>query len=178
MDYFALGLGVGVLAGLLVYGARLLALRRRAAACCRYDERQQAARGRAFRAAFLTHLIYAALVTVLTAGGASWLDVPEALFLGVVIAVGVFAQVCIWNDAYFELSEKPRATILPLVLLGVLQLLNVWRHVAEDGWLPGGRIDFITLMGLSVGALMLLTVVTALIKLSADRRREARDEES
>ena len=176
---YALGLGIGILAGLLIFAVYRLANKggrgRRD-----YDERQIAAQGRAARAAMYAHLIYAAAAIIgYAAFGLRFIDLPGAMMLGVCLSVGVFAVSCIWNDAYFTAANSPRSSIAALAAFALLQILSVWRHVRDAGWFPnGGMMDSIVVIALGCAGLMLLVIVTALVKFAAERRQEAHDEES
>ena len=176
---YALGLGAGILVGLLVLAITRLANRRRGG-CREYDERQIAAQGKAARAAMFAHLIYAAVAIIcFSAAGLRFIDLPGTMMVGICVSVGVFAISCIWNDAYFSASKSPRASLGAFALVALLQIANAWRHVADEGWFPnGGAMDSIVVMALCCAGLMLAVIVTALVRFAAERRQEARDEES
>lgn len=180
MNDYAMGLGFGMIVALGAYGIFALAARRKKDGCAQqYDERQLAAQGKAAKAAMLTHLAYAAVCIVYFAGWEpKWLDVPTAMFFGIALAAGVYAVYCILHDAYFSISRSPRITLVGLAAVAAVQFLNAGRHIAAEGMLPGGKPDMMVSMSLACGALMAVVLVTALIKLAADKRQEARDEES
>ncbi len=174
---YAIGLGIGVLAGLAGYLIWWLACGRK---CGRkYDERQIAAQGRAAKAAFFTNLIYtAACIAVFTAMEAPSAVVQTALFLGLLLSVGVYAVVCILRDAYFNLSDSPRKTLILLGVLAAIQFLNVWRNFPERGLFSNGEPVVMVWMPLMTGAVIVIVIATSLIKLAADKGRGSRDEES
>ena len=176
---YALGLGVGILVGLLVYAIYRLA-NKGCGSRREYDERQLAAQGKAARAAMFAHLIYAAVAILChSAAGLHFVDLSGAMMLGICISVGVFAVSCIWNDAYFSASKSPRASLFAFGAIALIQITNAWRHVADEGWFPNdGAMDSIVVMAIGCAGLMLLVIVTALVKFAAEKREEARDEES
>lgn len=176
MEAFSIGLGAAVMFALAcVLGGKLA---KRGAPAAEYDERQIAAQGRAARAAIYAYMIYAALGILLYGAGVRWFGLPEALFLGMAVTVGVFAVVCIWEDAYFRFTDRPGRQLIPMGLLLVVQALSIWRHVESEGWMPGGQFDPVVAMNLSCAALLVVTIGTALLRLGSERRREANDEES
>jgi len=173
MNAYAMGLGIGIMAGLAVYAIFSLAFRKKNGCAREYDERQIAAQGKAAKAAMFTHMAFAAACIAFYAGWEpAWLDVPVAMFFGLTLSIGVYAVRCILHDAYFSISRSPRFTLLALAAVAALQFLNVRRHVAEEGLLPNGRMDMVVGMSLACGALMLVVLATALIKLAADKRGE------
>ncbi|MBE6908812.1 MAG: hypothetical protein E7474_04265 [Ruminococcaceae bacterium] len=173
MNAYEMGLGVGILAGLAIYAVFTLAVRKKTGCAREYDERQIAAQGKAAKAAMFTHMAFAAACIAYYAGWEpTWLDVPTAMFFGLALSIGVYAVHCILHDAYFSISRSPRYTLWALAAVAVLQFLNVGRHVTAEGLLPDGRLDLIVGMSLACGALMLVVLATALIKLTMDRRGE------
>ena len=177
MDYFAIGLGSGILTALLALG--ILKLVRRRKRTVKYDERQIAAQGKAARVAMYAYMAYAALCIVLYEGaGVQWFGIMGVLFLGMAVMIGVFSVICIWEDAYFRITDRPGRVLLPMAMILTLQLLSIWRHVESDGWLPGGRMDSVVTINLSCAALLLIVIAAALIRLGSESRQEARDEES
>ncbi len=177
INYYMLGLGIGILAGLFVYLIFRVAGRGRCAQ--KYDERQLAAQGRAAKAAFYTGMAYSAVCAVLDAARQrEWLTVSSAMFVGVVLTAGVYAISCILHDAYFNLSDSPRRTLILLTALAALQFFNAWTGFRDGGLLLDGKPNMRIVMSLSTGAMMMLVIVTALVRLTLDKRRGERDEES
>lgn len=176
---YLLGLGVGILTGLLVFVIYRLA-NKKGKGRREYDERQIAAQGRAARAAMFAHLIYAAVCIVLYAAAEkSVLDLPGAMMLGICVSVGVFAVSSIWNDAYFSASKSPHSTLFLFGVIVLVQGLNAWRHVQDEGWFPnGGQMDSIVVMALGCVGLMLAVIAAALLRFAVEKRQEAQDEES
>lgn len=180
MNDYAMGLGLGMIVALGVYGIFALAARRKKDGCAQqYDERQLAAQGKAAKAAMYTHMVYAGVCIAFSAGWSpAWLDVPTAIFFGVALSVGVYAVICVLRDAYFNISRSPRATLILLGSMAAAEFLVAGRRIEEEGLLPDGKLRMTVGMSLACGAVLAVVLVTALIKLAADKRQEARDEES
>lgn len=121
----ALGLTTGIAAGILV----IALLFRKRILDCTFDERQERARGVAFKYGFFT-LMGAMLVYGLSElAFGRWCDAMAGICLCLAAGVLVFAVICIAKDAYLSLKEKPRyvMTLFTIVsaanlVLGVIQL--------------------------------------------------------
>lgn len=87
-----------------------------------YDERQLLARGKAYKNAFFTLIIYFIVAGTLY----DFLNIRMlmsfgGLWIGICISVGVFAITCILKDAYMNLYENAKG-IMMLFLVGVLNI--------------------------------------------------------
>ena len=87
----------------------------------KFDERQVAARGVAYKWGFFSLMIYEALYTMLLVLGIRFADEPTGPILGIFVGVAVFGAVAAAKDAYTALDENPRSRWL-WPLLGVLWL--------------------------------------------------------
>ena len=87
----------------------------------KFDERQVAARGVAFKWGFFTMMIYEAAYSLLLAAGIRFADEFTGPILGIFAGVAVFGSVAAAKDAYTALDENPRSRWLWPVL-GVLWL--------------------------------------------------------
>ena len=146
----SLGYNFGMLAGVLVgalVGIGIIALLFKLKVMdLTFDERQERARGQAYKYGFWTLmgclLLYGFSDMVL----GRWCDAITGIMLCVAVAMVVFASVCIVKDAYLSLKEKPRAI---MTLLTVITLLNLavgamnWKggRVVEDGILTYGAVN-------------------------------------
>ena len=131
---YNLGMLVGVLAGALVGVGIIALLFKLKVMDLTFDERQERARGQAYKYGFWT------LLTCLLLYGFSdmvlgrWCDVITGVMLCVAVAMVVFASVCIVKDAYLSLKEKPRTV---MTLLAVVSALNL--AIGVMNW-KGGRV--------------------------------------
>jgi hypothetical protein len=165
---FLLGLcTVAALAGVIIWISR----RKRGSA--EYDERQTIARLRAYRTAFwmlAAYLCLSGLFTVAT--GLEWADAMTGSFIGICIAVTVFACISISDDAYFAINEKPR---FYLVLFAVVILANAAvtvKNLADGVFLvTDGRLNY-HCMNLVVIVTFLAISVALAIKSAGRGKRE------
>lgn len=91
-----------------------------------YDERQIAARGKAFRAGFFSMMLYFAWFMVVSTFEfelISRYNVP-IIFAGIVFGTGVFAVMAIKNDAYLKLHEKRSTQLTVLILITVVNAVS------------------------------------------------------
>lgn len=127
----------GILAGLAtVFLIRFLTKKR---GPCKYDERQMLARGEAYRAAFWTLVAYMGINGILFMGtGFVWADMLTGSFLGIFLALTVYAVVCIAKDAYLPLKEKPKtyfAILGAVVFVSLFMILVDEAPIVTDGML-------------------------------------------
>ena len=168
MNYYLLGMGVGVVCALAAFILSLFIRKKRGTYPCQYDERQIVGRGKAFQAGFFTLLIAGAVCNIWDFAsplpGGSFLWNIGALLLGVT----VFAVTAIHFDAYVGMYDSPRqflamgaCFIFAMITIG---LSNLHSHR------PEGRIIGITNFG--VGLVWIIIVIALLL-----HRRKAQKED-
>ena len=109
----------------------------------KYDERQVAARGEAFKAGFFTFVICNALIAIMEGLELQWAESTAIeVLLTVFIAIGVFAVTAIRKDAYFGFNENIRSSVILLSIIAGMNLITgIMRIVdGEDALLENGRI--------------------------------------
>ena len=142
----SLGYIFGLLVGILVGVGIVALLFKLKVMDLTFDERQERARGQAYKYGFWT------LLTCLLLYGFSdqifgrWCDVLVGAILCIAAALMVFASVCIVKDAYLSLKEKPRAVLTTLTIVAALNLaigVMNWKsgRVVEDGILTSGGVN-------------------------------------
>ena len=166
----SLGYNFGILAAVLVgalVGLGIIALLFRLKIMdLTFDERQERARGQAYKYGFWT------LITCLLLYGFSdmilgrWCDVIAGVMLCVAVAMVMFASVCIVQDAYLSLKEKPRTIMILLTVVGSLNLaigIMNWKNgrVVQDGILTFGAANGIC--GIMVLVILAVYVVNHLL---------------
>ena len=108
MNYYLLGMIVGVIFALAFFILSLFIRKKKGTYPCKYDERQMVGRGKAFQAGFFTLLSAGALCNIWDFAsplpGGSFLWNIGVLLLG----VAVFAVTAIHFDAYLSLNENPQ----------------------------------------------------------------------
>ena len=162
---YLFGLVVGVLVGVgiiaLLFKLKVMDLT--------FDERQERARGQAYKYGFWTLLSCLLLYGFSDMVLGRWCDVITGVMLCVAVAMVVFASVCIVKDAYLSLKEKPRTIMILLTVVGSLNLaigIMNWKHgrVVEDGVLTFASVNGIC------GLMTLVILVVYLVNYLLGRR--------
>ncbi len=167
---FLMGVGVAIVAALLIYAVMLVRSKKGASFCAKadFDERQVVARGVAFQAGFFTLLGCNAGAICLEAGGVTWLEHGMGYIGSLLVGVVVFALVSIHKDAYMGLNQNPRRWI---VGFGLMMLINLVCAVVNLFIRKeiNGRLGFINL---AVAAMMLVVIVAQGVHLLRFRREQ------
>ena len=137
-----LGAAVGVAIAVVIWVVVVSLRKERSGDAPQFDERQLAARARAYRSAFFTLLGYLAVVAVLdSVAEVHWCDLYTACFLGMMLALDVFAVAAIRSDAYFGIHERPVASIVLFAFVAVLNLgVAIARFAAGEPLLENGLL--------------------------------------
>lgn len=137
-----------------------------------FDERQQLARGKAYKAGFYT-LLAGLLAVYLIPIFTEWQPKDTALMLFAVICVGVtvFACVAVTNDAYLGIRQNPRAMLLVLGIVVVGNLTAGFSVMESVGFADGLAVE--NSMNFIIAAMGLIILAALAIRL----RMAARDEE-
>ena len=164
---------IGFLTGLLLVVVVSLiirkVIRRRGGKPGEYDERQIAARGRAYAIAYYTLLIYLALWLVLSLLELPFFSTTSALLPGMLISLTVFVCYSIFHDAYFRCSDKPTIWLWAICAAGLVNLAIGVARLFRGGALAERLGENANLM---VGAMLLVVLGCSLVKLNLDRQSE------
>ena len=167
---WAIGFCVGLLIVAIACTATMKLATKKGVKPAKFDERQLAARGRAFTLAYATLGIYLAVWMVLNSLELPFFATRLSVLIGGLLSVLVFAAYCIFSDAYFRTSDKPASWA---GILGVIGLLNtgigVWHAIGaatvQERWYENNN--------LFVGVMIVAVFVCVLVKRGMDRRSEA-----
>ena len=168
---YNLGMLVGVLAGALVGVGIIALLFKLKVMDLTFDERQERARGQAYKYGFWTLVICLLLYGFSDMVLGRWCDVITGVMLCVAVAMVVFASVCIVKDAYLSLKEKPRQVMTLLTVISILNLgigfMN-WKHgqVVKDGVLSYSAVN-------GICGVMILTILVVYVVNYLLAKREA-----
>ena len=171
----SLGYNFGLLAGVLVgalVGVGIVALLFKLKVMdLTFDERQERARGQAYKYGFWTLLSCLLLYGFSDQIFGRWCDVLVGAMLCIAAALLVFASVCIVKDAYLSLKEKPRAVMTLLTVVSILNLgigIMNWKHgrVVEDGVLTFASVNGIC------GLMTLVILVVYLVNYLLAKRED------
>lgn len=162
---FIVGILIVAVVGLVVK-KRLL---KRSGGVREYDERQVAARGRAFAAAYFTLLIYLSLWMLLQALELPLFAGPGMVMLGMLLSITVFVCHAIFHDAYFYASDRPKIWLWIIGATGLMNLvIGIGRLVR--GATPAEKL--VENANLMVGGMTVVILACSLVKLAVDRRSE------
>ena len=155
------GILVGVVIGALLFKLKVMDLT--------FDERQERARGQAYKYGFWT------LLTCLLLYGFSdmvlgrWCDVLVGAMLCIAAALMVFASVCIVKDAYLSLKEKPRTVMTMLTVVSILNLVIGVMNWKNGQVVENGILTFAAVNGIC-GAMVLVILVIYVVNYLLGRR--------
>ena len=171
----SLGYNFGLLAGVLVgalVGVGIVALLFKLKVMdLTFDERQERARGQAYKYGFWTLVVCLLLYGFSDMVLGRWCDVITGVMLCLSGALVVFASVCIVKDAYLSLKEKPRQVMTLLTVISILNLgigfMN-WKHgqVVKDGVLTYSAVN-------GICGVMILTILVVYVVNYLLAKREA-----
>ncbi len=135
-----------------------------------YDERQIAARGKAYKTALFTtfgYFIIAALIDVL---GIKWAEISIVLFIGLFLSVGVFVVTALFSDAYFIDSQKnigyPIIALLISLINGGISVMNI---MDGESLITNGMLNIDSLNAVVCVSLFVVSVLM-FIKIIIDKK--------
>ena len=167
----SLGYIFGLLVGILVGVGVIALLFKLKVMDLTFDERQERARGQAYKYGFWTLVICLLLYGFSDMALGRWCDVITGVMLCLAGALVVFASVCIVKDAYLSLKEKPRQVMTLLTVISILNLgigfMN-WKHgqVVKDGVLTYSAVN-------GICGVMILTILVVYVVNYLLAKREA-----
>ena len=138
----------------------------------KYDERQEMVRGKAYKYAFFTMLIFGALYMYCSLFIESELLLASvALMIDMFIGLVVYAVYSIWNDAFATLNGISKSYIIFLACTVVLNLGNAIGTIKDGSIIANGTL---TLDSISLVCAISLTIVlvTMLVKKLMNREAE------
>lgn len=91
-----------------------------------YDERQVVARGKAHMYSNVAAIFYFILVHEAISEGVLPLSVKQAILVGIIVMIWVFAAVATWKDAYFKIGHESGTLSGMLLVSGIIILFYTW----------------------------------------------------
>ena len=159
--------GVGVMVALAIGAVIWVALKVSKKDCKKYDERQVAARGKAYKAGFITFVFceLAVFFIELFTEKALVLFSPGVLhILILLVSLLVFIEYAIFSDAYYNVGQgfNIKWCIIMLMLGGVyiLQFLRTER-------------DWFAIYTFAAGIFIIIVIISIMIKHAVNKKREA-----
>lgn len=173
MDPYVAGVLVGIGSAAVVIAVMAAVRKKQGRPKPEYDERQMAARGVAYRWAFLTLMLSLAVNTGVEAIWGPWAKPGVSAWMLIFLSVGVFVVVCVRRDAYFAMAQDPKASLWLFGAVVVLQIPNIIITLRSGGFVEDGLLTWDALSPAS-GALFLVLTVCAIVRL----RRQQEDAEA
>ena len=123
----------------------------------KFDERQIAAQGRAFKYAYLTLILYLLVYAILDMGfKIVWCELIFGIALGIAFSLSTYFAYCIFQDAYFGVGESKPGALIGVNIIGLSQLLMVVECIEDGSIVENGIITADGLHLLFVALILLL----------------------
>ena len=163
--------GLGFVIGLALVAIVTLIVKKTSKKKCEYDERQIAARGKAFCGGFVTFACSELVVFIIEmfTGEPLVIGVPGVLSI-IILLLGllVFVEVSIFLDAYFAPNKPmPKAWYIIMTLLGITMLIRFF--LDNDDWYR--------VMNLAAGLFVLIVMGSLLVKKLISRKTEKEEDD-
>lgn len=168
---YLLGVFVGILVGLVLMVVILKSIRKDKSIKGRFDERQEIIRGKANRYGFFSLLICNALITLFGPWCSKYLKFQTMIFIAIAISLLVFAGYCIFNDAYINLNEKPKKTIMWFLVIGGINFVCGFAQLNGGNLIENGKTSLGN-VNLICGVMMILVSLMIIIKQCIIKKEE------
>lgn len=155
-EWMAIGLMCGGAVGIVVAVILMRMTKTDGSSKCRFDERQELIRGRGFKYAFFTVIIYEALYAGADAAFTEKkVDTITGVVFGIMLGVGVYAVYCIWHEGYFALNENPKRVLIAFTVIAAANFLIAAANIIDGVMVENGMLTFRS-MNLFCGILFLV----------------------
>lgn len=168
------GMAVGLAAGLTVGLLVVMLLFKKHILDFTFDERQERARGVAFKYGFFALMFAIILYGMLDMVLGRWCDAMAGAALCLCVGITVFAITCILKDAYLSLKESPRYVMTLFAVLSVVNIVLGSIHILDGDMVENGILTF-RCTNLVVG--LMTTVVLAVYIVNFLLSRRGQEEE-
>ena len=171
-----LGYFTGAFVGLLIAVILIWIFKKlRKGSCKQYDERQNLAKGKAFRAAFLSTILLLAIYACFIYGFTKDIVSPQLVMIIITfIGLAVYCVYCIFSDAYFYVGQNPKPWLwfigLATVFNGVVAFKSMDWSLNDNGFVGSGMVNLV------VAVLLAAVFVSVVIKLLIDKKEAANEE--
>lgn len=156
--YYILGFCIGILAVAVI---SLIFSKKECNS--KYDERQKAIQGVAYKVGFFALFAYLIINGFVCSEVGNWLPVFDMNFIGIGVGVVCYAGYAIFNDAYISLNTKPLRFLLFLAIVAVINYICFFLNVNK------GEIPDVYLANLICAILLTAICVMLIIKVIIDK---------
>lgn len=170
-----LGAAIGVIVAVVIWAVAVSLRKKRSGDAPQFDERQLAARAKAYSSAFFTLLGYLAVVGLFdSVAEVRWCDLYTACFLGIMLALNVFVITAIRSDAYFGMHERPVTLIVTFAFVAALNLgVAIARFADGEPLLENGLLTRESSMNFVMGVGFVPVTVASIVSAVRARREDA-----
>lgn len=157
---FIAGFMLGLLIVLIVFSIA----RKKLVGCSKYDERQKAIQGVAYKVGFFAMFAYLIINGFVCMEIGNWLPVFDMNFIGIGVGVVCYAGYAIFKDAYISLNTKPLRFLLFLAFVSVINYICFFANFEINSDTPE-----IYLTNLICAFLLTAVCVMLIIKIIIDK---------
>lgn len=163
---FIAGFMLGLLIVLIVFSIA----RKKLVGCSKYDERQKAIQGVAYKVGFFAMFAYLIINGFVCMEIGNWLPVFDMNFIGIGVGVVCYAGYAIFKDAYISLNTKPLRFLLFLAFVSVINYICFFENFGINSDTPE-----IYLTNLICAFLLTAVCVMLIIKIIIDKVNAKKD---
>lgn len=154
----------GFTVGILIVLAVFLIARKKLVGCSKYDERQKAIQGVAYKVGFFAMFAYFIINGFICMELGNWMPVFEMNFIGIGVGVVCYAGYAIFKDAYISLNTKPLRFLLFMAFVAVINYISFFANSGINSDIPE-----VYLTNLVCGILLTAVCVMLIIKIIIDK---------
>lgn len=154
----------GFIVGILVVALFFFIVRKKLRGVTKYDERQKAIQGVAYKVGFFAMFAYFLINGFICMKIGNWLPVFEMNFIGVCFGTMCFAGYAIFKDAYISINAKPFRYLL---FIAIVSAINYACYFANSNLNSDTPEIYIT--NLICAVLLTVVCVMLIIKLIVDK---------
>ncbi|MCR5651393.1 MAG: hypothetical protein K6F86_09465 [Lachnospiraceae bacterium] len=171
----ASGMAAGLVAGLIICVILFRYMNKDKKILTKYDERQEMARGRAYKYGFWASMATAAVVMITDVAEISLASSFTKYFF--IMFVGILVQVTysIFNDAYLGINTNKKRLMIICIIAGLCNLLGVVGNIKGGTFIVNGVVSDAG-TNLLCCILMVVIGIELLIKDSMDRKHATAEE--
>lgn len=167
---YMLGVLCGGLISIILVAVLLRLTKKDGSIKCKYDERQQAVRGRGFKYGFFTlmfyDLVYAWIDEIL---GRRYFENSVGMFVGIFLGVLVYVSYCIWHEGYFSLNENPKKVLIVFAVIAIMNFAVFAVQLNRGNVIENGILTF-RCVNLLCGIMFLIVFGVLLIKAICNKK--------
>ncbi|MBO4506428.1 MAG: hypothetical protein J5728_08395 [Lachnospiraceae bacterium] len=167
-----ISIACGAVLGFLLVLLIVTISRNENAAAKKYDERQIAEQGKAYKYGFFTMFAFLFITMILGDVLAQYAEMGLVIFIDVMIASCVMVTYSIMHDAYFRMDESRRFFIIFFAFMAVFNIGIGIVHIIRDEIFENGVLDMTSNMNLICGIFILYVMIVLLIKKLRDREED------